>query len=93
MDSTNEVLNGIHSVRFNEIVYTDDNPDEITIRRRSRRKSGILKRRENTLRTADAPPIILSDEGLKAGRVSPFINLTLFLTMTLRSIGIVFGDM
>lgn len=58
-----------------------------------RRKSGILKRRENTITTADAPPIILSDEGLKAGRVSPLINLPLFLTMTIRSIGIVFGDM
>ena len=59
----------------------------------SRRRSGILKRRENTITTADAPTIILSDEGLKAGRVSPFINLPLFLSMTVRSIGIIFGDM
>jgi hypothetical protein len=59
----------------------------------NRRKSGILKRRENTITTADAPPIILSDEGLKAGRVSPFINFPLFLSMTIRSIGIVYGDM
>jgi hypothetical protein len=59
----------------------------------TRRKSGILKRRENTITTADAPPIILSDEGLKAGRVSPFINFTLFLSMTIRSFGVIFGDM
>ncbi|CAF1108645.1 unnamed protein product [Adineta steineri] len=61
-------------------------------RMRTRRQSGILKRRVNTITTADAPPIILSDEGLKAGRVSPFLNFPLFLTMTIRSIGIVFGD-
>lgn len=60
---------------------------------RRRHRSGILKRRENTLTTPEAPPIILSDEGLKAGRVSPFINFRLFLSMTVRSIGIVFGDM
>jgi hypothetical protein len=62
-------------------------------RRRRRRRSGILKRRENTITTADAPPIILSDEGLKAGRVSPFINFPLFMSMTVRSVGIIFGDM
>jgi hypothetical protein len=56
-------------------------------------KSGILKRRTNTITTADAPRIILSDEGLKAGRVSPFVNFPLFLSMTLRSVGIIFGDM
>lgn len=60
---------------------------------RRHRRSGILKRRENTITTADAPQIILSDEGLKAGRVSPFINFPLFLSMTIRSIGIIFGDM
>jgi hypothetical protein len=59
----------------------------------TRRKSGILKRRENTITTADAPPIILSDEGLKAGRVSPFINFPLFLSMAIRSFGVIFGDM
>ena len=58
-----------------------------------RRKSGILKRRENTITTADAPRIILSDEGLTAGRVSPFINFPLFLSMSVRSVGIIFGDM
>ena len=62
-------------------------------RRTRRRRSGILKRRENTLTTAGAPPIILSDEGLKAGRVSPFINFPLFISTTVRSIGIIFGDM
>jgi hypothetical protein len=56
-------------------------------------KPGILKRRENTLTTADAPPIILSDEGLKAGRVSPFLNFGLFFSMTIRSVGVIFGDM
>ena len=60
---------------------------------RRRQRPGILKRRENTITTPDAPPIILSDEGLKAGRVSPFINFPLFLSMTVRSIGIIFGDM
>ncbi|CAF1314150.1 unnamed protein product [Rotaria sordida] len=59
---------------------------------KSRRKSGILKRRENTITRADAPPIILSDEGLKADRVSPFINFSLFISMTIRSIGVIFGD-
>ena len=60
---------------------------------RRRKRSGILIRRENTITTADAPSIILSDEGLKAGRVSPFTNLPLFLSMTVRSVGIIFGDM
>jgi hypothetical protein len=59
----------------------------------TRHKSGILKRRENTINTADAPRIILSDEGLTAGRVSPFLNFPLFLSMTVRSVGIIFGDM
>lgn len=65
----------------------------VATHRRRRRRSGILKRRENTLTTAGAPPIILSDEGLKAGRVSPFINFPLFVSMSLRSVGIIFGDM
>ena len=60
---------------------------------RRRKRSGILIRRENTITTAEAPSIILSDEGLKAGRVSPFTNLPLFLSMTVRSVGIIFGDM
>ncbi|CAF4757952.1 unnamed protein product [Rotaria sp. Silwood1] len=58
----------------------------------TRRKSGILKRRENTLTASDAPHIILSDEGLTTGRVSPFLNFSLFLSMTIRSIGVIFGD-
>lgn len=100
-------INGGLTVRFNDTVYTNedthsavvqiDNPVEIppngSLRLRPRRKSGILKRRENTITTADAPRIILSDEGLKAGRVSPFINFPLFLGTTIRSIGIIFGDM
>jgi hypothetical protein len=97
------------TVRFDDTVYTDRDPpstkpvDENTTidlsntsrtnREVTRRKSGILKRRENTITTADAPPIILSDEGLKAGRVSPFTNFPLFLSMTIRSIGVIFGDM
>ncbi|CAF1216089.1 unnamed protein product [Rotaria magnacalcarata] len=59
---------------------------------KSRHKSGILKRRENTITTADAPRIILSDEGLKSGRVSPFINFPLFISMTIQSVGVIFGD-
>ena len=98
-----------HTVRFDDTLYTDrdrsttddaqTNPPVVIAleaNRRptmGRRRSGILKRRENTITTADAPTIILSDEGLKAGRVSPFINLPLFLSMTVRSIGIIFGDM
>lgn len=78
-----------------------DNNDNVNLTNRNRpngqayvrRKSGILKRRENTITTASAPPIILSDEGLTAGRVSPFINFRLFLSMTIRSVGIIFGDM
>ncbi|UJR34903.1 hypothetical protein I4U23_027681 [Adineta vaga] len=96
------------TVRFNDTVYTDadNNSSETHLnddtdssnRERSnqrihyRRKSSILKRRENTITTSDAPQVILSDEGLKAGRVSPFSNFPLFLSMTIRSIGIVFGD-
>lgn len=96
--------NGGLTVRFNDTIYTnEDTPSKIDhpidnssngfLRKRPRRKSGILKRRENTITTADAPRIILSDEGLKAGRVSPFINFRLFLSMTIRSVGIIFGDM
>ncbi len=96
------------TVRFNETIYTDhddspqvipideiNKPDLSNIKRlkSNRSQSGILKRRQNTITTADAPKIILSDEGLKAGRVSPFINFPLFLSMTIRSFGIVFGDM
>ncbi len=95
------------TVRFDDTVYTDHDPpstkpvDEnttIDLSNTNRpggtnRKSGILKRRENTITTPDAPPIILSDEGLKAGRVSPFTNFPLFLSMTIRSIGVIFGDM
>ena len=106
MVDDNEINGGL-TVRFNDTVYTNedthsnivqvDNPIEISsngsLRKRPRRKSGILKRRENTITTADAPRIILSDEGLKAGRVSPFINFRLFLSMTIRSVGIIFGDM
>ena len=98
-----------YSVRFDENIYTDRDeittkdldpqtqedlpPTTTTAHRRRRRRSGILKRRENTLTTAGAPPIILSDEGLKAGRVSPWINFPLFVSMSLRSVGIIFGDM
>lgn len=57
------------------------------------RRSGILKHRENTIITAEAPSIILSDERLKAGRVSLFIHFRLFLSMTIRSIGIIFDAM
>ena len=100
-----ETMSGA-TVRFDDTIYTDgDSPPAIRFignqnfnpsRNRSefgRRKSGILKRRENTITTVGAPPIILSDEGLKAGRVSPFLNFSLFLTMTIRSVGIIFGDM
>ncbi|CAF0908636.1 unnamed protein product [Didymodactylos carnosus] len=55
-----------------------------------RRKSGILKKTPNTIDRADAPPIIRSDEGLS--RVSPFNNFSLFLSLTIRSFGIIFGD-
>jgi hypothetical protein len=77
----------------------DDNNVDIAITDRPNRpvhrrhKSGILKRRENTITTADAPPVILSDEGLQADRVSPFTNFPLFLSMTIRSVGVIFGDM
>lgn len=102
-----EINGGGLTVRFNDTVYTNDdtlsrlaeidhsivqNSDGI-VRKRPRRRSGILKRRENTITTADAPRIILSDEGLTAGRVSPFTNFPLFLSMTIRSVGIIFGDM
>jgi hypothetical protein len=107
-DDKDETMSGV-TVRFDDKVYTDgDSPPTIRFNentnnnldlsngnrlKRDRHKSGILKRRENTITTADAPPIILSDEGLKAGRVSPFINFSLFLSMTIRSVGIIFGDM
>jgi hypothetical protein len=71
-------------------LFPTDQPNR---EKKNRGKTGILRRRENTLTTADAPPIILSDEGLKAGRVSPFINFPLFLSMTIRSVGVIFGDM
>ena len=101
-----ETTSGV-TVRFDDTVYVDGNAPPI-VRfnenpnfnsangnrlERDRQRSGILKRRENTITTADAPPIILSDEGLKAGRVSPFLNFPLFLSMTIRSVGIIFGDM
>ncbi len=82
-----EPINDENSIDFTKTTVHPNRP----VRRR--RKSGILKRRENTITTADAPRIILSDEGLKAGRVSPFINFPLFLSMSIRSVGIVFGDM
>ncbi|CAF3310959.1 unnamed protein product, partial [Rotaria sp. Silwood2] len=72
------------------VVFTTDEPNR---QLNTRYKSGILKRRENTITTADAPRIILSDEGLKTGRVSPFINFPLFISMTIRSVGVIFGDM
>ncbi|CAF4720935.1 unnamed protein product, partial [Rotaria sp. Silwood2] len=58
------------------VVFTTDEPNR---QLNTRYKSGILKRRENTITTVDAPRIILSDEGLKTGRVSPFINFPLFV--------------
>ncbi|CAF1366893.1 unnamed protein product [Adineta ricciae] len=95
-----------HSVRFDETVYTDgdqstekipDDNNELNARNRLNqqrfsRRSSILKRRINTITTSEAPRVILSDEGLKGGRVSPFTNFPFFLKMTVRSIGIVFGD-
>ncbi|CAF3143821.1 unnamed protein product [Rotaria sp. Silwood2] len=71
------------------VVFTTDEPNR---QLNTRYKSGILKRRENTITTVDAPRIILSDEGLKTGRVSPFINFPLFVSMTIRSVGVIFGD-
>ncbi|CAF3209596.1 unnamed protein product [Rotaria socialis] len=71
------------------VLFTTDQSNQQV---NSRQKSGILKRRENTITTADAPRITLSDEGLKAGRVSPFINFPLFLSMTIQSVGVIFGD-
>ena len=107
IDIRKDEINGGLTVRFNETVYTnDDSPSRLAeidnpvqqlsdgiVRKRPRRRSGILKRRENTITTADAPRIVLSDEGLTAGRVSPFTNFRLFLSMTIRSVGIIFGDM
>jgi hypothetical protein len=104
-DDRDEAMSG-GTVRFDDTIYTDgDSPPTIRFNgnqnfnptrnhsEHCRRKSGILKRRENTITTVGAPPIILSDEGLKAGRVSPFLNFPLFLSMTIRSVGIIFGDM